>query len=136
MIKDGFNKLDSNLDRIKSLFDESDSKLDELMENMRCTRQRLVGLEHEARQPRLAMEADVKPDTKPCKRADDATADQGKINDSCSVKRVHARPTSSTNFVMPVELLALPGRDDFLVAKGTEVPKPYQGISHPWRYAR
>ena len=35
-------------------FDRSDDQCNELTENMRLTNQRLAGLEHEARQPRLA----------------------------------------------------------------------------------
>ena len=43
---------------IQARFDKSDRKLDELMEKIRGTRQRLAGLEQEdAGQPRFAMEA-------------------------------------------------------------------------------
>ena len=43
---------------------------------MRATRQYSVGLEQDAREPRLATEADIPTDTKTHKRADDAAADQ------------------------------------------------------------
>ena len=65
MRKERFDRVDKNLDK----------KLDELIEKMRETKQRLAGLELEARQPRLVMEADVIPDTKIRKRTEDAAAD-------------------------------------------------------------
>ena len=43
---------------------------------MRASSQRLEGLEHEARQPLYAPEADVEPDTKTPKRTGKAAADQ------------------------------------------------------------
>ena len=43
---------------IKERFDRSDKQFDELTEKMRATNQRLAGLQHEDRQPRLAKEAD------------------------------------------------------------------------------
>ena len=67
-LEEGF---DRQLNRMKSYFDD-------FTEKMRETGQRLTGLEHEARQPRLAMEADVTPDTKTRKRTEDAAADQAK----------------------------------------------------------
>ena len=65
MCKERFDRVDKNLDK----------KLDELIEKMRETKQRLADLELEARQPRLVMEADVIPDTKIRKRTEDAAAD-------------------------------------------------------------
>ena len=38
--------------------------MDELADEMRATKYRLAGLEHDARQPRLAIEVDVPSDTK------------------------------------------------------------------------
>ena len=46
------------------------------MEKTREINQRFTGLEHEARQPRLATEADVEADTKTRKRKEDAAADR------------------------------------------------------------
>ena len=74
MIKERFDRSDSNMDKMTSLFGRSDRKLDELTEKMRATRQRLAGLEQDTRQPRLAMEADVPTDTKTCKRTENAAA--------------------------------------------------------------
>ena len=70
----------------------------EYFKEMRATDQRLAGLEHVARQPRLATEADVPSDKKTRKRAEDAASDQAKHGDSCSAKRAHAGLTSLTSF--------------------------------------
>ena len=116
-------RFDRQLNLIKSHFDQQDEKLDELMEKMTETNQRLAGLEHKARQPRLAMEVDVTPDTKTRKRTEDAAADRAKHGDSSSAKRVDASPTSSTSFGMTAESPALLCRDYALVDKGAEAPK-------------
>ena len=86
--------------------------------------QGLVGLKHEARPLRLAMEADVTPGTKTRERVEDAEADQAKNGNSYSSKRVDAGPTRSTSFGMTVEPPTLLHRDDVLVDKGVEAPKP------------
>ena len=88
MVKGRFDKTGRNLERMKSRFNQQDIKLGELTERMRGTRQRLVGLEHDAQQPRLATEAGVPTDKKTRKRAEDAAADQTKHGVSCSAKRV------------------------------------------------
>ena len=63
---------------------------------MEVTRkQRLTGLEDDARQPRLATEADVTSDKKTRKRTEDAAADRTKHGDSCSAKKVNAGLTSA-----------------------------------------
>ena len=54
--------------------------LDELMEKTRETRQCSAGLEHEARQPRLATEADAPTDTKTRKRVEDVAAEERVIS--------------------------------------------------------
>ena len=94
------------------------------MEKTRKPRQRSASLEHDdARQPRLAMEADVKSDKKTRKRTEDAAVDQAMNGDSCSAKRVQAGSTSSPSFDMKVEPPALPRWDDVLVDKGAAAPK-------------
>ena len=98
-----------------------DKAFDEPTENMRNTNQRLVGLEQEHRQPRLATEADVLADNKARKRMEDTAAVQAKHGDSCSAERVRAGPTS---FDMKVEPPALPRRDDVLIDEGDAAPKP------------
>ena len=110
-----FDELEKNLDRISDITNML----------LRATAQRLAGAEHDARQSCLATESDVKPDTKTCKRAEDAESDQAKNGDSCSAKTVDAGRTNSTSFGMTVEPPALPRRDDVLVDKGAEAPKPH-----------
>ena len=61
--------------------------------------QRLTRLEHDARQPRLAMETDGPANTKARERAEDAaTAVQAMHGDSCSATRVGPGPMCSTSF--------------------------------------
>ena len=93
-------------------------------EDMRRLNQRLTSLEQDARQPHLAMEADVTADKKTRERTEDAAAAvQAKHGDSC--KRVQAGPTSSTIFGKKAEAPALPCRDDVLIdIKGAAAPKP------------
>ena len=92
---------------------------------MRDTKQRLEGLEQDARQPRLAIKADVPPDAKTRGRTEGAAAAvQAKHGDSCSAKRVQAGPTSSTTFGMKAEPPALSRSDDILVDIGAAAPKP------------
>ena len=95
------------------------------MDKTRKLRQRSANLEHDdARQPRFAMEVDVKSDKKTRKRTEDAAADQAMNADSSSTKMVQTGLTSSTIFGMKAEPPALPYWDDVLVNKGTAVPKP------------
>ena len=105
---------------MKSHFDRQDEKLDGRMEKTKETRQRLADLEEDAWQPRLAMKADVKTDTKTCRRTEDAAADQVMNGESRSAKRVDAGPMSSTSFGMKAEPPALL---DALVDKGAAAPK-------------
>ena len=101
-------------------------KMDELTEDLRKIDQRVASLEHDARQPRLAMEADVPADNKNHERTEGAaTAVQAKHGDSCTAKRVQAGPTCSTNFGVKAEPSALPCRDDVLVENGAAAPKSY-----------
>ena len=64
---------EERLDRMNKYLDK---KLDEYVEKMSETRQRLARLEHDARQPRFTMEADVISDKKTRKRTEDAAADR------------------------------------------------------------
>ena len=71
------------------------------------TNQRLSGYEHEARQPSTGTEADVKPDTKTCKRMEGASAViWGKNRDIFSA-RVDDGLTSLTSFGMINEVRLL-----------------------------
>ena len=100
-------------------------EMDEISEEIRGTSQRLASLEHDARQPRLAMEVDGQADTETRERtAGAATAVQAIHGDSCSANRVDSGPkTTSTSFGVKTDPPALPCRDDVLVDKGSAVPK-------------
>ena len=78
-------------------------------------------LEHGARQPRLAMEADRHAATKTRERTEGAaTAVQATRGDCFSARRVEPDPTTdSTSFGVKAKPLALPSRDDIVVVCGT-----------------
>ena len=101
-----------------------DKAFDKLTENMRRANQRLAGLEQEAPQPCLAMEANVTEGKKTRERTEGATAAiQAKHGNSCFAKRFQAGPTSSTSFGMKDESPALSRWDVVLVDKGAAAPK-------------
>ena len=73
--------------------------LDEIMKMTRETSQRVSSLEQDARQPRLAMEADGPANTKTRERTEGAvTTVQAMDGNSCSADRVHPDPMCSTSF--------------------------------------
>ena len=112
------------LNRMRSHFYRQGKELSEPTETMRATNQRLVDLQHEAQQPRLVTEEDVQPNIKIRKRTEDAGADRVK-NGDISFARVDDSLTSLTSFDMLAERPALlMFRDDVLVDKVTEAPKP------------
>ena len=57
-----------------SRFDQQEKKLNESMEEMRGTEHRSACLEQDARQPRLAIDADVPSDIKTRERTEGAAA--------------------------------------------------------------
>ena len=79
-----FNELKENLDRMS----ETTNRM------LRATYQRLAGAEHDARQPRLATEAAVRPYTKTRKRTEEAAADPVKHGDSGSAKKRRCQPAN------------------------------------------
>ena len=84
---------------IEEVFDKSNRKLAELADEMRAAKERLAGLEQNARQPRLAMEADEPSDTKTRECMEGAaTAVRAKHGDSCSANRVDPNPMYLTSF--------------------------------------
>ena len=98
--------------------------LEEFKEDMRSVNQCLASLEEDARQPRLAMKADVTADKKTRERTEGATAAvQAKHGDSCSAKSVQAGPTTSISFGKKAEPPALPRRDGVLVGRGAAAAK-------------
>ena len=104
--------------------DKNGLKKPEELKKMRATEQRSASLEQDARQPRLAMDADVPADKKTRERTEGAAvAVQAKHRNSCSAKRVQASPTSSTSFGVKAEPPPLPRRDDGLVDNDAATPK-------------
>ena len=86
--------------------------------------QRLTRLEHDARQPRLAMNADGPANTKTRERTEGAAkAVQAKRGDSCTAKRAQDRPKISTCLGVIAEPPALPCRNDVVVENGAAAPK-------------
>ena len=100
-------------------------KMDDISEEMGGTSQRLARLEHDARQPRLAVEADGQPDTETRERKKGAaTAVQAMHGNSCSVNRVDPGPkTTSASFGVKADPPALFCRNDVLVDNGAAAPK-------------
>ena len=87
---------------------------------------RFTSLEHGARQPRLAMEADGHTNTKTQERTEGATiAVQVMRGDSCTTaQRVQDGPmTNSTSFGVKAEPPALPCRDGVVVESGDAAPR-------------
>ena len=124
MIQNNLDRMDKNFDRMSSYLDRQHKQLVKLTEKLGATNQHLAGLQHKARQPRVATEADVKPDTKTRKRTENPAVDRVLNRDNSSA-RVNDGPTSLTRFGMIAEPLALPiFGDDALVDKGAEAPKP------------
>ena len=81
-------------------------------------------LEHDARQPRLAMEENGPANTKTCERSEGAAkAVKVKHGDICTAKRVQAVPKISICFGVMAEPFALPCREDGLVENGAAAPK-------------
>ena len=85
----------------------------------------MASLEHDARQPRLAMEADGQADTKTRQRTEGAAnkAVQAMHGDSVSTNRVDSDPMYATTFGVKVEPPALPCRDNVLAENGAAAPK-------------
>ena len=94
-------------------------------QDLRRVDQRLASLEQDARQPRLAMEADVPADKKTRERTEGAAkAVQAMHGDSFSANRVQAGPnTTSTSFGVKAKPPALPCRDGVLFENGAGAPK-------------
>ena len=128
VMKERFDQSDKYWDSVKSHFHQQERKLDELMEMTRRANQHVASLEQDARQPRLAMEADGQADTKTCERTEGAAkAVQAMYGDSCPANRVDPDLMCSTSFGGdPTGPSALPcSRDNALVGHGAAAPKSY-----------
>ena len=103
--------------RMKLMMSHFEEKMDEPSDVMN---QHVTRLEHGARQPRLAMEADGQASTKTRERTEGAaTAVQAMRGDCFSARRVEPSPTTnSTSFGVKAEPPALPYRDDVVVESG------------------
>ena len=99
--------------------------MEEYADDLRSVGQRESGLEQDARQPRLAMEADGAANTKTRECTEGTTtAVQAMYGDSFSACRVDPGPmTNSTSFGMMTEPPALPYREDVVVESGDAAPK-------------
>ena len=124
-MKERSDQSDKYWDRMKSHFDQQENKLDELMEMTRGTNQRVGSLDQDARQPRLAMEADGQANTKTHQRTEGAAKAAQAMHggDSCSANRGYHNPMCSTSFGGDsIGLPALPSlRDD--TRAGPAAPK-------------
>ena len=109
---------------MKSHFEQLEKKLDEIKELMRLFKQQLTSQEKDARQPRLAMEADGTANTKTRERTEGAaTAVHAMHGDNCTAQKVQDGPKTSISFGMKAEPLDLPCRDDVVVESGDAAPK-------------
>ena len=93
-------------------------------EQVNMLEKRLARLEHDARQPRLAMEAEGQANTKTRERTEGAaTAVQAMHGDSCTAQKVQDGPKTSISFGVKAEPADLSCRADVLVEDGAAVPK-------------
>ena len=126
IFKERFDQSDRYWYSMRSHSNQLEKKLDEMVDMTRGTNQRLASLEHDARQPRLVMEADGQADTKTRERTEGAaTAVQAMRGDSCSANRVDPDSICSISFGgNSTGSPALPcSEDDASVGKGTAAPK-------------
>ena len=102
-------------------FREIRSQFSKLEELMRRLEQQILSKEQNARQPRLAMEADGQASTKTRERTEGAAiVVQAMRGDCFSARRVEPSPTTNlTSFGVKAEPPALPCRDDSVVESGT-----------------
>ena len=72
--------MDKRFDRITSIFDRQEKRFEDMEKEMKNA-QRLAELYHQAQQPRLAVEADVKYDTKTHELTKGVAADDANYGD-------------------------------------------------------
>ena len=118
-----FEEVNMQFEKLNKLLVRRGNKLDDMVKETRNTNQRRAGLQHQAQQPRLAMNADVLENKKTRESTEDFAQD-GRLGD-----------TSSDQVHDPMRLIifgdqdyteppALPCRDDTLINQGHEVAKP------------
>ena len=110
---------------MRSHFEEQEKMLDKFIDDItRFSYPHAASLDQEARQPRLAMEADGPANTKTRERTEGAaTAVQAVRGDSFSACRVEPGPKTSTSFGTKAEPPPLPSRDEVVVESGDAAPK-------------
>ena len=110
---------------IEELVDKLNRKLDELTGEMRGIHQRVASLDQDARQSRLALEADGPADSNTRECMEDAvTAVQAIRGDSFSASRVDPDSMCPTSFGVKAEPSTLPCRDYALIENCASAPKP------------
>ena len=122
-MEDVYRMMKEALDRWDKKLNEISDKMDELSDVMN---QHETRLEHGARQPRLATEADGRQaDTRTRERTEGVTtAAQAMRGDCFSARRVEPGPkTYSTSVGMMAEPPALPCRDNVVVESGPAASK-------------
>ena len=116
---------ENRFDIMDNYSDRWNRKLDEISDETRMMDQHVTNLEHGARQPRLAMEADGHANTKTPERTEGAAkAVQSMRGDSSTAEqKIQDGPKTSTTFGVEVEPPDLPCREDVLVKDGATAPK-------------
>ena len=108
-------------DAFRGMRQEWKEQLDKIR---RCVMQQLASQEQDARQPRLAMEADGPANTKTRERTEGAAiAVQAMHGDSCTAKKVQDGPKTSISFGVKAEPPDLPCGEDVLVEDGATSPE-------------
>ena len=112
-----------------SYSDGCNRKLDEISDETRVMDEHVTSLEHGARQPRLAMEADRHANTKTQERTEGAAiAVQAMLGQSCTAEqKIQGGPKTSITFGVEAEPPDLPCREDVLVEDGAQVVSPIFG---------
>ena len=123
LLKEGFERERKENKSLPDKMDVLSCKMGEISEDWRSMDQRLTRLEHDARQPRLVMEADRPANTKTERTEGAATTVQAMHGDSFIAQRVQDGPKISTCFGVMPEPPALPCRDGVVVQNGAAVPK-------------
>ena len=118
---------DRHLKIMKNRFDQQENKLNECME-MRATEQRSASREQDARQPSLAMEADVPADTKTRWRTESAaTAVQAMHGDSFSSKGSKpTRPARPVSANLPLSLAGMTSWSRTALRCQSRVSQPWE----------
>ena len=96
--EDVYQMFKTMIEKLDQIQERLDSCIDRLDDKMREKDQHLTRLEHGARQPRLAVEADGQASTRTRERTEGAaTAAQAMRGDCYSARQVEPGPTNSTS---------------------------------------